>query len=114
FRCTSSRSAACRSCKRASSRRCRPCAVIGGVLGGIISDAILRKTQSLTLARKIPIVGGMLLSMSIIACNYVDGQALVVGFMALAFFGQGHRRARLGCRLRHLAEGSRRRVRRPV
>ncbi|MFK4701173.1 MFS family permease [Bradyrhizobium diazoefficiens] len=27
---------------------------------------------------------------------------------------QGHRRARLGCRLRHLAEGSRRRLRRPV
>ena len=27
--------------------------------------------------------------MSIIGCNYVDGQALVVGFMALAFFGKG-------------------------
>ena len=65
------------------------CGFIGGVLGGVISDAILRKTNSLTLARKIPIVGGMLLSMSIIACNYVDGQALVVGFMALAFFGKG-------------------------
>ncbi len=65
------------------------CGFIGGVLGGIISDAILRKTNSLTLARKIPIVGGMLLSMSIIACNYVDGQTLVIGFMALAFFGKG-------------------------
>jgi ACS family glucarate transporter-like MFS transporter len=65
------------------------CGFIGGVLGGVISDAILRRTNSLTLARKIPIVGGMLLSMSIIACNYVNGQALVVGFMALAFFGKG-------------------------
>ena len=65
------------------------CGFIGGVLGGVISDAILRKTNSLTLARKVPIVGGMLLSMSIIACNYVDGQALVVGFMAVAFFGKG-------------------------
>jgi ACS family glucarate transporter-like MFS transporter len=65
------------------------CGFIGGVLGGVISDAILHKTNSLTLARKIPIVGGMLLSMSIIACNYVDGQALVIGFMALAFFGKG-------------------------
>jgi ACS family glucarate transporter-like MFS transporter len=46
-------------------------------------------TGSLTLARKIPIVGGMLLSMSIIGCNYVDTDALVVGFMALAFFGKG-------------------------
>jgi MFS transporter, ACS family, glucarate transporter len=65
------------------------CGFIGGILGGVISDAILRKTGSLTIARKIPIVGGMLLSMSVIACNYVDGQAWVVGFMALAFFGKG-------------------------
>ncbi|MCC8966376.1 MFS transporter [Bradyrhizobium sp. Pear76] len=65
------------------------CGFIGGVLGGVISDYLLRRTGSLTMARKIPIVGGMLLSMSIIACNYVDGQALVVGFMALAFFGKG-------------------------
>jgi MFS transporter, ACS family, glucarate transporter len=65
------------------------CGFFGGVLGGFISDAILRKTGSLTLARKIPIVGGMLLSMAIIGCNYVDGQALVVGLMAVAFFGKG-------------------------
>jgi MFS transporter, ACS family, glucarate transporter len=65
------------------------CGVLGGILGGIISDAILRKTKSLTLARKIPIVGGMLLSMAIIGCNYVDTDALVICFMALAFFGKG-------------------------
>jgi ACS family glucarate transporter-like MFS transporter len=65
------------------------CGFFGGVLGGVISDYILQKTGSLTAARKIPIVGGMLLSMSIIGCNYVDGQAFVVGFMALAFFGKG-------------------------
>jgi MFS transporter, ACS family, glucarate transporter len=65
------------------------CGVIGGLLGGVISDYILRKTSSLTLARKIPIVGGMLLSMAIIGCNYVDSQAMVVGLMALAFFGKG-------------------------
>ena len=65
------------------------CGFLGGVLGGVISDAILRKTKSITLARKIPIVGGMLLSMTIIGCNYVDGQAFIVGLMALAFFGKG-------------------------
>jgi len=65
------------------------CGFFGGVLGGVISDFILRRTGSLTLARKIPIVGGMLLSMSIVLCNYVDGQAFVVGLMALAFFGKG-------------------------
>lgn len=65
------------------------CGFLGGVLGGVISDYILRKTGSLTWARKVPIVGGMLLSMSIIGCNYVDGQAFIIGFMALAFFGKG-------------------------
>jgi ACS family glucarate transporter-like MFS transporter len=30
----------------------------------------------------------MLLSMAIIGCNYVDTDALVIGFMALAFFGK--------------------------
>lgn len=62
---------------------------IGGVLGGVISDAILRRTGSLTIARKVPIIGGMLLSMSIIGCNYVDSQVMIVGLMALAFFGKG-------------------------
>ena len=61
----------------------------GGILGGIISDWILRKNFSLSVARKTPIIGGMLLSMSIIACNYVDTPMLVIGFMALAFFGKG-------------------------
>jgi MFS transporter, ACS family, glucarate transporter len=65
------------------------CGVIGGLLGGVISDYILRKTSSLTLSRKIPIVGGMLLSMVIIGCNYVDSQVMVVALMALAFFGKG-------------------------
>jgi ACS family glucarate transporter-like MFS transporter len=65
------------------------CGFAGGVLGGVISDILFRKTRSLTLARKIPIVGGMLLSMTIIACNYVDSPVLVVAVMALAFFGKG-------------------------
>ena len=65
------------------------CGFFGGVLGGYISDRILRRTGSLTIARKLPIVVGMLLSMSIIGCNYVDGQAFIIGLMALAFFGKG-------------------------
>lgn len=65
------------------------CGFIGGVLGGVISDHLYRRTGSLTLARKLPIVAGMLLSMTIIGCNYVDDPVLVVGLMALAFFGKG-------------------------
>jgi ACS family glucarate transporter-like MFS transporter len=65
------------------------CGFTGGVLGGVWSDFLLRSGWSLTAARKIPIVTGMLLSMSMIACNYVDAQYLVVVIMALAFFGKG-------------------------
>jgi ACS family glucarate transporter-like MFS transporter len=31
----------------------------------------------------------MLMSMSIVLCNYVNGQALIIGLMAFAFFGKG-------------------------
>lgn len=62
---------------------------IGGVLGGLISDFLLRRGASLTLARKTPIVVGMLLSTSMIACNYVETSSVIVAIMSLAFFGKG-------------------------
>ena len=65
------------------------CGFTGGVLGGIWSDYMLRKGFSLTTSRKTPIVVGMLLSTSMIICNYVDAQWIVVAVMALAFFGKG-------------------------
>ena len=65
------------------------CGFVGGVLGGIWSDGLLRRGWSLTAARKTPIVVGMLMSMSMIICNYVDAQWLVVAIMAVAFFGKG-------------------------
>jgi ACS family glucarate transporter-like MFS transporter/ACS family D-galactonate transporter-like MFS transporter len=65
------------------------CGFIGGVLGGMVSDWMLRKGWSATAARKTPIVVGMLLSMTMIGCNYTASETLVVGLMALAFFGKG-------------------------
>ena len=65
------------------------CGFAGGVLGGLISDGLLRRGKSLTFARKTPIVVGMLLSTSMILCNYVDSAAVVVAIMSLAFFGKG-------------------------
>lgn len=65
------------------------CGFLGGVLGGVISDFILRRGWSLTVARKTPIVAGMLLSTSMVICNYVDAQWLVVVIIAFAFFGKG-------------------------
>jgi ACS family glucarate transporter-like MFS transporter len=40
-------------------------------------------------SRKAPIVAGMLMSMSMIACNYIEADMLVVAVMSLAFFGKG-------------------------
>ncbi|QJQ10250.1 MFS transporter [Pseudomonas putida] len=65
------------------------CGFVGGITGGMASDWMLRKGMSLTLARKLPIFIGMALSMSMILCNYVETNLLVVLFMALAFFGKG-------------------------
>lgn len=62
---------------------------VGGILGGVLSDFLLRKGYSLSVARKVPIVLGMLLSMSMLICNYVDTQWVVVAIMALSFFGKG-------------------------
>lgn len=65
------------------------CGFVGGVLGGVISDYLMRRTQNLTLARKTPIVLGMLLFMSMVICNYVSTEWVVIAVMALAFFGKG-------------------------
>ncbi|MGG3340265.1 glucarate transporter GudP [Bacillus subtilis] len=65
------------------------CGFAGGVLGGIVSDILLKKGRSLTFARKVPIIAGMLLSCSMIVCNYTDSAWLVVVIMSLAFFGKG-------------------------
>lgn len=66
-------------------------AAFGVVIGGQVSDRILRRTGSPNFARKLPIVSGMLLASAIILANYVPaGQnALVIIIMSIAFFGQG-------------------------
>ena len=65
------------------------CGFAGGVLGGVFSDYLIKRGLSLTLARKLPIVLGMLLASTIILCNYTNNTTLVVMLMALAFFGKG-------------------------
>lgn len=65
------------------------CGFVGGVLGGLFSDYLIKRGSSLTVARKVPIVMGMLLASSIILCNYTNNTVLVVALMALAFFGKG-------------------------
>ena len=65
------------------------CGGVGGILGGVISDRLLRSGHSLSFARKLPIMAGMGLSMMIIACNYAHSQTIMLLFMSISFFGKG-------------------------
>ncbi|EMA4453305.1 MFS transporter [Citrobacter freundii] len=65
------------------------CGLVGGILSGFFSDWLLRKTNNLSLARKVPITIGLTMSASMILCNYVGSEALVMFLMSAAFFGKG-------------------------
>jgi ACS family glucarate transporter-like MFS transporter len=65
------------------------CGWVGGILGGVASDLLLKRGSSLTWARKVPIVLGLLISGTILLCNFTDSQVLVLTFMSIAFFGKG-------------------------
>ncbi len=65
------------------------CGGTGGILGGVISDRLLRAGHSLSFSRKAPIVAGMLLSVTMIGCNYARSQGVMLFLMSLSFFGKG-------------------------
>ncbi|WP_213989183.1 MFS transporter [Sodalis sp. dw_96] len=65
------------------------CGLVGGVSSGFISDWLLKKTGNLSLARKIPITVGLTLSASMMLCNYVNSETVVIILMSAAFFGKG-------------------------
>jgi ACS family glucarate transporter-like MFS transporter len=62
---------------------------VGGVLGGILSDYLLKRGMGLSPARKTVIIIGLVISCAILACNYTDSQAMIMLFMSIAFFGKG-------------------------
>jgi len=64
-------------------------AAVGIIFGGWISDKLLKKTSSVNISRKLPIISGLLLSSFIIAANWVSNNTLVIVIMSIAFFGQG-------------------------
>jgi MFS transporter, ACS family, D-galactonate transporter len=63
----------------------------GVLAGGLASDLILKRTGSANLARKLPIVSGLVLASAIVAANYVPAEqnGVVIAIMSVAFFGQG-------------------------
>lgn len=64
-------------------------ASVGVLVGGQLSDYLVRRSGSATFGRKLPIVGGLLMSSTIILAAFIQSNTLVVAVMSLAFFGQG-------------------------
>lgn len=64
-------------------------AFLGVILGGVLSDLLLRHGWGVTLARKTPIVAGMLLASCICLANWCDDPRLIVACMTCSFFGAG-------------------------
>lgn len=64
-------------------------ACAGLLLSGFISDRLARKGWSVAMARKVPIIIGLLISVSIVGPNYTSDTVWVIFFLSLAFFGAG-------------------------
>ncbi|RDU95802.1 MFS transporter [Trinickia dinghuensis] len=64
-------------------------ASIGVLFGGAFSDWLLRRGKSANVARKLPIIAGLLLASTIVLANFVQSNLAVIAILSLAFFAQG-------------------------
>ena len=64
-------------------------AFVGVLFAGFWSDGLLARGASISAARKIPVITGLLVATVIVAANYVDSSWLIVAILAVAFFAQG-------------------------
>jgi len=64
-------------------------AFCGILSSGFLSDFMIRKGISVEIARKTPVVTGLLLTVAIVGANYVESPVLIILFMCIAFFGNG-------------------------
>jgi ACS family D-galactonate transporter-like MFS transporter len=64
-------------------------ASIGVMFGGTFSDWLLRRGISPNVARKLPIIAGLLLASTIVLANYVESNVTVIVILSVAFFAQG-------------------------
>ncbi|WP_166425807.1 MFS transporter [Paraglaciecola sp. 20A4] len=64
-------------------------AFFGVLVSGFASDFLVRKGVSKEVARKAPIIIGLMLTMSIVGANYTDDTFWIITFLSIAFFGNG-------------------------
>jgi len=62
---------------------------VGGLVGGLWSDWMLKRGFSLTASRKTPIICGLVMSSTIVVANYVHSTTIVILVMSIAFFAKG-------------------------
>jgi MFS transporter, ACS family, D-galactonate transporter len=64
-------------------------AFCGVLASGLLSDSLLRRGCSVTIARKVPVISGLLLCTSVVGANYVSHPPLIILFLTIAGFGNG-------------------------
>ncbi|MCS2157688.1 MFS transporter [Scandinavium sp. H11S7] len=64
-------------------------AFVGVLLSGWLADKMVKKGVSLGVARKTPIICGLLISTCIMGANYTNDPVWIMTLMAIAFFGNG-------------------------
>ncbi len=64
-------------------------AACGVMFGGWLSDRLLNRTGSANIARKLPIISGLIMASTIFGANFVESNNAVIAILSFAFFGQG-------------------------
>ena len=64
-------------------------ATVGVLLAGFIADWMIRRGYSLSFSRKLPLVVGSALGMSIMLVNFTDSNEICIALLTVAFFAQG-------------------------
>lgn len=64
-------------------------ATVGILLAGIVSDGLIRRGYTMSFARKLPLVVGSMLGMSIVLVNFTDSNTICIAVLTIAFFAQG-------------------------
>jgi ACS family D-galactonate transporter-like MFS transporter len=63
--------------------------MLGVLFGGAVSDGLVRRGVSVGVARKTPVILGLLGASTIMVANYISDINVVIAVMAVAFFCQG-------------------------
>lgn len=64
-------------------------ATVGVLLAGFIADWMIRRGYSVSFSRKLPLVVGSALGMSIMLVNFTDSNEVCIALLTIAFFAQG-------------------------